>query len=131
MDGNVVDPTNYTAREGSTIIELHADYLKTLSEGPHTFEIAWTDGTASTGFTVAKNTSGNDDTGNNNSSSDQGGSNDSSDNTNTSTTSATGTNPAQEMDKVPATGDPFGIWLTLFVISLTGLAGMLARRKKN
>ena len=131
VDGNVVDPTNYTAREGSTIIELHADYLKTLSEGPHTFEIAWTDGTASTGFTVAKNTSGNDDTGNNNSSSDQGGSNDSSDNTNTSTTSATGTNPAQEMDKVPATGDPFGIWLTLFVISLTGLVGMLARRKKN
>ena len=131
VDGNVVDPTNYTAREGSTIIELHADYLKTLSEGPHTFEIAWTDGTASTGFTVAKNTSGNDDTGNNNSSSDQGGSNDSSDNTNTSTTSATGTNPAQEMDKVPATGDPFGIWLTLFVISLTGLAGMLAKRKKN
>ena len=131
VDGNVVDPTNYTAREGSTIIELHADYLKTLSEGPHTFEIAWTDGTASTGFTVAKNTSGNDDTGNNNSSSDQGGSNDSSDNTNTSTTSATGTNLAQEMDKVPATGDPFGIWLTLFVISLTGLAGMLAKRKKN
>ena len=131
VDGNVVDPTNYTAREGSTIIELHADYLKTLSEGPHTFEIAWTDGTASTGFTVAKNTSGNDDTGNNNSSSDQGGSNDSSDNTNTRTTSATGTNPAQEMDKVPATGDPFGIWLILFVISLTGLAGMLAKRKKN
>ena len=131
VDGNVVDPTNYTAREGSTIIELHADYLKTLSEGPHTFEIAWTDGTASTGFTVAKNTSGNDDTGNNNSGSDQGGSNDSSDNTNTSTTSATGTNLAQEMDKVPATGDPFGIWLTLFVISLTGLAGMLAKRKKN
>ena len=131
VDGNVVDPTNYTAREGSTIIELHADYLKTLSEGSHTFEIAWTDGTASTGFTVAKNTSGNDDTGNNNSGSDQGGSNDSSDNTNTSTTSATGTNLAQEMDKVPATGDPFGIWLTLFVISLTGLAGMLAKRKKN
>ncbi|MFQ8981212.1 MAG: LPXTG cell wall anchor domain-containing protein [Waltera sp.] len=35
------------------------------------------------------------------------------------------------MDKVPATGDPLGIWLMLFAISLTGLAGMLARRKKN
>lgn len=131
VDGTIIDPANYIVTEGSTIITLKPEFLKTLSEGPHTFEIAWTDGTASTGFTVAKNTSGNDDTGNNNSSSDQGGSNDSSDNTNTSTTSATGTNPAQEMDKVPATGDPFGIWLTLFVISLTGLAGMLARRKKN
>ena len=38
---------------------------------------------------------------------------------------------AQELDKVPATGDPLGIWLMLFAISLTGLAGMLARRKKN
>lgn len=131
VDGTIIDPANYIVTEGSTIITLKPEFLKTLSEGPHTFEIAWTDGTASTSFTVAKNTSGNDDTGNNNSSSDQGGSNDSSDNTNTSTTSATGTNPAQEMDKVPATGDPFGIWLTLFVISLTGLAGMLARRKKN
>jgi len=37
----------------------------------------------------------------------------------------------QELDKVPATGDPLGIWLMLFAISLTGLAGMLARRKKN
>lgn len=131
VDGTIIDPANYIVTEGSTIITLKPEFLKTLSEGSHTFEIAWTDGTASTSFTVAKNTSGNDDTGNNNSSSDQGGSNDSSDNTNTSTTSATGTNPAQEMDKVPATGDPFGIWLTLFVISLTGLAGMLARRKKN
>lgn len=131
VDGTIIDPANYIVTEGSTIITLKPEFLKTLSEGSHTFEIAWTDGTASTSFTVAKNISGNDDTGNNNSSSDQGGSNDSSDNTNTSTTSATGTNPAQEMDKVPATGDPFGIWLTLFVISLTGLAGMLARRKKN
>ena len=125
VDGKVIDRANYDAKEGSTIITLKAEYLKTLATGSHTFAIVWNNGIAGTNFTVAANN------GNNNSSSDQGGSNDSSDNTNTSTTSATGTNPAQEMDKVPATGDPFGIWLILFVISLTGLAGMLARRKKN
>ena len=65
VDGTIIDPANYEARSGSTIIELKAEYLKTLSEGSHTFEIAWTDGTASTSFTVAKNTAGSDDTGSN------------------------------------------------------------------
>ena len=129
VDGKVIDPANYDKKEGSTIITLKAEYLKTLATGSHTFAIVWDNGIAGTNFTVAANTTANNS--NSSSGSDQGGSNDSSDNTNTSTTSATGTNLAQEMDKVPATGDPFGIWLTLFVISLTGLAGMLARRKKN
>ena len=123
VDGNIVDSKNYTASEGSTIIELHADYLKTLSEGSHTFEIVWTDGAAVTGFTVARNTSGSNNTGSNNDN------NDSTDNS--AAAAPTAAAPAQELDKVPATGDPFGIWLTLFVISLTGLAGMLARRKKQ
>ena len=129
VDGKVIDPANYDKKEGSTIITLKKEYLKTLATGSHTFAIVWDNGIAGTNFTVAANTPANNS--NSSSGSDQGGSNDSSDNTNTSTTSATGTNLAQEMDKVPATGDPFGIWLILFVISLTGLAGMLARRKKN
>ena len=129
VDGKVIDRANYDAKEGSTIITLKAEYLKTLATGSHTFAIVWNNGIAGTNFTVAANTPANNS--NSSSGSDQGGSNDSSDNTNTSTASAAGTNPAQEMDKVPATGDPFGIWLILFVISLTGLAGMLARRKKN
>ena len=29
VDGNIIDSKNYTVSEGSTIIELHADYLKT------------------------------------------------------------------------------------------------------
>ncbi len=131
VDGKVINPANYEAKEGSTIITLKTEYLKTLATGSHTFAIVWNNGIAGTNFTVAANTPADNGNSNSNSGSGNGGSNDSSDNTNTSTTSATGTNPAQEMDKVPATGDPFGIWLTLFVISLTGLAGMVARRKKN
>ena len=128
VDGNIIDSKNYTASEGSTIIELHADYLKTLSDGSHTFEIVWTDGAAGTGFTVAKNTSGSNNTGSNNT----GSNNDNNNSTNTAAGAVpTAAATAQELDKVPATGDPFGIWLTLFAISLTGLSVMLVRRKKG
>ena len=128
VDGNIVDPANYTVSEGSTIIELHADYLKTLSQGSHTFEITWTDGAAGTSFTVAKNTSGSNNTGNNDNDDSNSNSDGSTDNADAASTA---TAPAQELDKVPATGDPFGIWLTLFAMSLTGFAAMLVRRKKN
>ena len=122
VDGNIIDSKNYTVSEGSTIIELHADYLKTLSEGSHTFEIVWTDGAAGTGFTVARNTSGSNNTGNNDN-------NDSTDNSAAAAPTAAAT--AQELDKVPATGDASGIWIALFVVSAVGLAAMLVRRKKQ
>ena len=61
VDGVVVDKKNYTVTEGSTIITFKADYLKTLSVGSHTFEIIWTDGSASTSFTIVKNASDTDD----------------------------------------------------------------------
>ena len=134
IDGNIIDSKNYTVSEGSTIIELHADYLKTLSEGSHTFEIVWTDGAAGTSFTVARNTSGNN-SGNNSNNNDSNHGSDNSGNNDSGNTAGAAANTAaasaQELDKVPATGDASGIWLTLFAISLTGLVGMLARRKKN
>ena len=54
VDGVIVDAKNYTVTEGSTIITFKADYLQTLSVGTHTFEIVWTDGSASTNFIVEK-----------------------------------------------------------------------------
>ena len=127
VDGKVIDPANYEAKEGSTIIALKAEYLKTLATGSHTFAIVWNNGIAGTNFTVAANTSGN-----NNNSGNNSNNNDSNDSGNTAGAAAnTAAASAQELDKVPATGDASGIWLTLFVISLTGLVGMLARRKKN
>lgn len=56
VDGSIIDAKNYIAKEGSTIIILKADYLKTLSVGTHSFEIVWTDGSAVTNFKVSKNT---------------------------------------------------------------------------
>ena len=127
VDGNIIDSKNYTVSEGSTIIELHADYLKTLSEGSHTFEIVWTDGAAGTSFTVVRNTSGSNSTGSNNT-----GNNDNNDSTDNSAAAApTAAATAQELDKVPATGDASGIWIALFVVSAVGLAVMLIRRKKQ
>lgn len=57
VDGAIVDVSNYTVTEGSTIITFKADYLKTLSIGSHTVEIVWIDGSASTSFTVKQNQS--------------------------------------------------------------------------
>lgn len=134
VDGKVIDPANYDKKEGSTIITLKAEYLKTLATGGHTFAIVWDNGIAGTNFTVAANTSGNN-SGNNSNNNDSNHGSDNSGNNDSSNTAGTAANTAaasaQELDKVPATGDPFGIWLTLFAISLIGLAGMLARRKKN
>ena len=52
VDGNLIDKSNYTAKEGSTVITLKADYLNILTEGTHTVEIIWTDGSAQTSFKV-------------------------------------------------------------------------------
>ena len=69
VDGKVIDPANYEAKEGSTIITLKAEYLKTLATGSHTFAIVWDNGIAGTNFTVAANTSGNN-SGNNSNNND-------------------------------------------------------------
>lgn len=134
VDGKVIDRANYEAKEGSTIITLKAEYLKTLATGSHTFAIVWNNGIAGTNFTVAANTSGNN-SGNSSNNNDSNHGSHNSGNNDSGNTAGTAANTAaasaQELDKVPATGDASGIWLTLFAISLIGLAGMLARRKKN
>lgn len=124
VDGKVVDADNYTVTEGSTIITLKPDYLKTLSKGSHTFEIVWTDGSAGTSFVVAEN--------------------------NPSVTEASETEPAEQPSETqpsepsstendapaitaPQTGYSFSRapFITLFVVVLAGTVVMTVRRKKN
>lgn len=50
----MVDESSYTVKEDSTIITLKATYLNTLSAGTHIIEIVWTDGSASTTFSIAE-----------------------------------------------------------------------------
>ena len=50
VDGVLVSATNYTVREGSTIVTLNVDYLKTLDGGEHHVEIISNDGIAYANF---------------------------------------------------------------------------------
>ena len=104
VDGNLIDKSNYTAKEGSTIITLKASYLNTLSAGTHTVEILWTDGSASTTFTIKANTSDN--------------------------RPSSGTD---KKDDVPKTGDNTpSVWLfILLILSGTGLIITVKKRREN
>ena len=52
IDGKTLDEKNYTAKEGSTVVTLNADYVSTLPAGEHTIGIVSESGTAATTFTV-------------------------------------------------------------------------------
>ena len=52
VDGKDLDASNYTVKEGSTIVTLKPSYLDTLSAGRHTLSIVSSSGTASTEFTI-------------------------------------------------------------------------------
>ena len=160
VDGELIDSTNYIATEGSTIITLKADYLKTLSVGSHSFEIVWEDGMAFTNFNVVKKTSDNDhNNGNNdNNNDDNDNNNNGSDNNNNSSTNAgdnknnnanSNTNQAglpgnkkndlsdtkgNHQSTTPAkTGDSTNLtlWITLLMASIAGITGIFTRRKKK
>jgi len=52
VDGKDLDASNYTTKEGSTIVTLKASYLETLSVGKHTLAIVSDTGIAETEFTI-------------------------------------------------------------------------------
>lgn len=54
VDGKTVDSNNYTASEGSTVVEFKDEYLSTLSAGKHTVEILFADGKATTQFEIKR-----------------------------------------------------------------------------
>jgi hypothetical protein len=115
VDGSIIDESNYHAKSGSTIITLKASYLNTLSVGTHTFEILWTDGSASTTFTVSQreeeavNTTTEDD-------------NDSNDDVN---------KPGDDKkDEVPDTGDHSHISLYFLLMLLSGFAVLILGKKE-
>ena len=139
VDGSIIDAKNYTAKEGSTIIILKADYLKTLSVGTHSFEIVWADGSAVTSFKVSKNTSDNegskDNNGNKNNSNDNSNSNLAAVPDDKKTNGSDSGNNADDSIQItaPQTGDnshPM-LWVTLLAASLAGLLALLSVRRKK
>lgn len=139
VDGSIIDAKNYTAKEGSTIIILKADYLKTLSVGTHSFEIVWADGSAVTSFKVSKNTSDNegskDNNGNKDNSNDNPNSNPAAVPDDKKTNGSDSGNNADDSLQItaPQTGDnshPM-LWVTLLAASLAGLLALLSVRRKK
>ena len=114
VEGTLVDAKNYTVKEGSTIITLKASYLNTLSEETHTVEILWTDGSASTNFTIKADSS---DNGNNNQ----------------NDTDNSNTDDSDKNEETPETGDDTpSVWLVILtIISGTGLILTAKKRRKN
>ena len=55
VDGKLVDPSNYTAKEGSTVITFNADYVKKLAANEHTLKVTTNDGEVETKFTITNN----------------------------------------------------------------------------
>ena len=56
IDNNLVNSSNYTSSEGSTIITFNNNYVKTLPASLHTLKITVDDGEVETTFTVANTT---------------------------------------------------------------------------
>lgn len=56
LDGKEISSNNYTLTEGSTIVTLKDEFVKTLSVGKHTLSIVSTTGSADTEFTITKST---------------------------------------------------------------------------
>ena len=55
VDGEVVDKSNYIAKDGSTVVTLKTDYLNTLSIGEHKIKFIYDDGEVETTFKVIGN----------------------------------------------------------------------------
>ena len=135
VDGEVIDSSNYTVTEGSTIVTLTAEYLKTLSAGSHTFAIQWTDGAANTAFTIVKNN-------NPGSSEPESGNEDEEDTPAAEPVNATPAPTAEPVNATPAptaepvvtvpkTGDnsSVALWITALVLAAGAFAVVTGKQK--
>ena len=129
VDGKEIDKSNYSAKQGSTIITLDPVYLNSLAVQTHTVEILWTDGTALTTFTIKEKSSGNNTSNNNN---NTGSNNSTTANSNIAgkVESVATNSSSMRKDDVPKTGDDTPI-IWLFVIMFASGTGMLVTRKKG
>ena len=97
-----VSPDNYLLKEGSIIIILKADYIKSLDAGKHTLSIISTNGSADTEFTVAKNED---------------------------TTVVEDKKITNEIKDNPKTGDNFNLFLIYSMLSLITISGVIIKKK--
>ena len=125
VDGKELKTTDYTVKEGSTIVTLNAAYLETLSVGKHTLEIESKNGIAKTEFTITAVQGGGDQTGDNQAGGDSQTSGDD------TTTQAPNKNDGAT--SIPQTGDNSNVllWIAILFVSGSGLFGATIYRRKR
>lgn len=120
LDGHTVESSRYTVKEGSTIVSLKADYVRTLSAGEHTLGIVSTNGTATTTFTIHASAASD-----NSQASPEGN------------VSASVNTPSANKNplSVPPTGDdsPLGLWVVALVVSgvLLNILGVVLKKRRS
>lgn len=123
VDGKDLDASNYTVKEGSTIVTLNAAYLNTLSVGKHTLSVVSANGTATTEFIITAAQTGGDQTEGN----QTGGDN--------QTGGTTPQEPGKNEGAVtsPQTGDSSNavLWIALLFASGVGLMGAAVYSRKK
>ena len=125
MDDKIVDQSQYTVKEGSTIVIIKTEYLETLSVGEHTVTINFTDGSSvdSKLTIVAKTGDSDTDTDNNIENDDNtGDSNVETQDIEVTYASSTNTGDSSNM----------ALWFGLMVVCLHGaVTTVTIKRKKN
>lgn len=116
VDGTEVSKEHYTAKAGFTIITFKKEYLNTLSVGTHTCEIVWTDGSASTTFTIKAATLEKTD-------------DNTSDNTRETTTDKT--NETKQTSTKTGDNTPIMLYVLVLLGSGLGIAGVAVASKKR
>ncbi|RDY30100.1 LPXTG cell wall anchor domain-containing protein [Lachnotalea glycerini] len=117
VDGNLVDPSHYTLKSGSTILTLHADYLNSLSTGTHTLSFQYSEKSASTTFIIKAASTTDSSTTDSNT-------------TDTSTEAASSTDTTSTKDDVPKTGESSFTWLFM-IIMISGTACIYLGKKRK
>ena len=116
----LVPEKDYTSEEGSTIIKLSKDFISTLSAGEHTLKVVFNDdNTATTSFTVTKNSSNSENNTNNNIE------------TNTNNNSKNEIAAPKTGINNPQTGDNIMFYISLLGLSIIGLVGAEIYTKKK
>ena len=125
MDGVLVDPSNYTVEDGSTVLTFASSYLDTLSVGRHTVTLNYIDDSISTYLTIVEENAGGTNTGTGSGAGTGNG------------TSGSGSGGIGNSGQIAAggtvrTGDQSAptLWMVLGLISLAACAGVAVVRKK-
>ena len=129
MDGQIVDESNYTVKEGSTIVTFKTEYLETLSVGTHTVTINYKDGSdVDHQLTILKNMDVDTDTDTKDEADTE------SDNADIPVVDGSAENNQADQTSSPSTGDSssVGMWavIALAAVVIALAAAMNFRRKK-